>query len=89
MINLADLLQHGTDGVDADPSRAVRLYERVIDDKEDICAISRLDDLLKYGAEGLDADPARALHLYERAIYQNGSVDAMISLALRCGRGHA
>lgn len=79
--HLANLLKEGANGVNADPAREVKLYERGVDEEGSAYVKIRLACILKDGADGVEPDPARAAELFERAIDQEGFVGTMNCLA--------
>lgn len=81
VILLAMLLEDGAEGVDADPTRAVELYTRAIDEGGNVTAMLRLAFLFEKGALGVDPDPAQAVDLYTRAIDDGADTNAMNNLA--------
>lgn len=62
-----------------DFARAVKLYNRAVDEGN-VVAMYDLADILVKGGAGVNADPARAAQLYRRAI-QKGDIFAMCDLA--------
>lgn len=83
--NLAHLLE---DGVGANPEEAGSLYQRAINDANDIDSMFNLAALLHQGANGVATNHVQAVSLYRHAIDEGGRVDAMgnLVLLLRCGR---
>lgn len=78
--NLAQLLEHGSDGIPAEPAKAAVLYARVATDNEDPVAMVSLARLLLRGGRGLSRSPHRALQLIRRAV-ELGNADARVELA--------
>lgn len=77
---LALLRETGTEGVDAEPAKAVKLFESAIDGGNGTSMVS-LARLLTRGAEGVDVDIARAIALYTRAIQESndrGQIDLAV-----------
>ncbi|KAI0560876.1 Sel1-repeat containing protein [Gracilaria domingensis] len=64
---LASILCDGADGVPPDPHRAVRLYEKAIEDGKIDTSLVELGVLYYKGAQEFPRDPARAFRLFEEA----------------------
>lgn len=67
MNNLVVVLQNGPVGVNADPARAVELYDRAADGGY-VLAMENLANLLERGGEGVAPDLSRAMQLRSRAL---------------------
>ncbi len=82
MYNLAQLLEHGAQGVPADPARAVELYTKAAEEGGHLYAMHCLAAIHESGECGLKKNSARAVALYTRCIASGGEEDSMINLAI-------
>lgn len=78
MTALARMLESGTQGVGCDPIRAMALYERAVEQEEDVEAMLHLARMLREGQ--VERDVERAIETLERAM-DCGSTQAVWSLA--------
>lgn len=68
MRDLAHLLTRGMPGVEKDFPRAVRLYQRFIDESNDTLTMISLAQIYASGAEGVPRDPSRTMQLCHEAV---------------------
>ncbi|CDF38069.1 Sel1-repeat containing protein [Chondrus crispus] len=79
---LGSLLRDGGDGVRRDAARAVKLFERAVEEHGDVEAMVALGDMLVRGTDRVRSNAGRAARLYERAIETQQDRDAMLSMAV-------
>lgn len=78
--SLGWMLEEGTEGVEADAARGMKLYEDAISKGGWGVPMYNLGCLLTTGADGVEKDKIRAKGLFERAIEKHGFVPAMNQL---------